>query len=73
MTDEGLSQVPNGLETGFKVIRFKQESKKEACGGELFIHQPTWLEQGGWNVMILEVPSNPSHSVILPLWALKKE
>lgn len=35
MTDEGLFQDPNGLETGFKVVRFKQESKKEACGGEL--------------------------------------
>jgi len=36
------------------------------CGG----WQP-WLQQGGWNLVILGVPSNPSHSMILWNFAMQ--
>lgn len=39
---------------------------KKACGTS--IRSGSWwpcMHQGGWSLMILEVPSNPSHSMIL--------
>ena len=40
----------------------------EAWSGAWFSDWQPWQWQGGWNYMNIEVPSNPSHSVILSLY-----